>query len=90
MPVVNVTPAELFTAAITQARTASKIIMQLSSPPLHEGESLDDRVTEISYHAVALAEAFLVIDGIAREFPDLSSSTPQPTERRGVSREDVN
>jgi len=62
--ITDLSPAELLHRAVTNARRASTEIDKLSSTPLREGQTLQERLTRIADHALALAEAFTIVDAL--------------------------
>lgn len=90
----NMSPAELFKAAHDQAVRASREVLRLhqAMASVTSQESLDILCREVTYHAVALAEAFAVIDGLADEVmaTGISPTTSAPSGHRGVSPDEVN
>jgi len=86
--ITNMSPGELMSAAIDQANTASREIIELKTLPFEPGETREDRMLLVMRHAFALAEAWQVIDAMASA--TTSSPASPPPERRGVSSEGTN
>ncbi len=63
--VTHLSPPQLFEAMTHQARAATIAIQRLASEPLAPGETCVDRALETSRHALALADAFEILDALA-------------------------
>ena len=94
MPAIMIIPMsieELFSAALEQARRARDEILTLVTTALAEGETPADRSLKVAPHAIALADAFTVIDQIANNRsvspPQTTTTSPEP---QGCVPEDVN
>jgi hypothetical protein len=67
MPTIIITdmsPGELFTRAIDEARRASAEIDRLLITVFEPGETREDRALTVAGHARVLAEAFAIIDSL--------------------------
>ncbi len=95
MPAVMIIPMsidELFAAALDQARRARDEIFALVTTALDEGETPADRSLKVAPHAIALADAFTLIDQLANDRRPASppQTTTTPSEPQGCVPEDVN
>ena len=78
--ITNMSPAELLASSVTEAQKHSTAILELSDSSLAADESMLDRLKKIARHAVKLAEAFAVLDGLASGSAQvLSASSSAPT-----------
>ncbi len=76
IPLKNDTIRDLVYDALDQADTAARAILELELFPLEPGETRLDRAWLISRHAIALAEAWAVIDTIMRSGPPSPKVSP--------------
>lgn len=74
----NVNLYDVVSMAIDQADAAAHEIFELETLPLEPGETQLDRALLVSKHAVALAEAWAVIDSIMRNGPISPEVSPSP------------
>lgn len=81
--VVHLTPGQMLTAMIDQARRASTHIMNLATTPLSVDETPGQRAMMVTKHAIALADAFAVIDLLTLSEPNISPAVAD--ENSGVS-----
>jgi hypothetical protein len=90
MPTVIVTdlsPSGLISAAVDQANRAAQEITELATAPFEPGETSFDRALLVARHVFALAEAWQVIDAMARA---TTSSAISPSVVQGCSAEGTN
>jgi hypothetical protein len=85
--ITNMSPGELMSAAVDQANTAAREITELKTLPFEPGETKEDRMLLVMRHAFALAEAWQVIDTMARA---TTSSAISPSVVQGCAAEGTN
>jgi hypothetical protein len=85
--VTTLSPAQLAEAMTVQARAASAEIQRLASVPLAPGETCVDRALETARHALALADAWEILEtlAIAAEVEIDSPSPVSPADGSGVN-----
>lgn len=97
MPTILIVPMssldEVFNTALDQARCARTAIIELIAKPLAHDETIALRAVEVSRHAIALADAFGVIDEIANHRGTSRHDSPSqttPSDPQGCVSEDAN
>lgn len=97
MPTILIFPVssldEIFASALEQARCARAEIIAIVAKPLAHDETIALRAVEVSRHAIALADAFGVIDEIANQRRDVRNDSPSqtaPSDPQGCVSEDSN
>jgi hypothetical protein len=82
--ITNLSPGELVGQAIEQANEAAREIHELATSPFEPGETVLDRALLVARHAFALAEAWSVIDTMARTVTDSPPTSAPPPRANGV------
>lgn len=86
--ILGITRDELFAAALDNARQLSKLVIELSTTPLDDGEAPAQRALKVASHAITLAETFQLIDLLALSAND-SPQVTQPVSQ-GCGQEGIN